>query len=64
MLAVPAGAFGVLLTVGALRIVTAELPADLFFFFFIHRGETIPIDLRVCAFALLVTAITTVVCTA
>jgi putative ABC transport system permease protein len=55
LLALPGGAIGVLLTTWAVAFFTAELPAD-----FLARGSRIPIDLRVCAFAFGVTALTTV----
>ncbi|HYN09004.1 MAG TPA: ADOP family duplicated permease [Vicinamibacterales bacterium] len=56
LLALPAAAGAVLMTRWAVGLFTGQLPADFF-----TRGTSIPIDLRVCAFALSVTGLTTVV---
>ncbi len=55
LVAAPGGAIGVLLATWAVRIFATELPTDV-----LARGATIPIDLRVCAFATAVTALTTI----
>jgi predicted permease len=55
LLAVPAGAIGVLLAAWAVAFFTAHLPAD-----FLGRGSRIPIDLRVAAFTFGITALTSV----
>ena len=54
LLTLPAVAGAVLMTGWAVGLFTAQLPADFF-----TQGTSIPIDLRVCAFALLVTGLTT-----
>ena len=55
LLAVPSAAAALLIAQWSVGIFTAQLPADFF-----TRGTTIPIDLRVAAFALAVTGLTTV----
>lgn len=55
LVALPAGALGVLLAAWAVQIFTAALPAD-----FLERGRDIPIDLRVGAFAFAATLLSTV----
>jgi predicted permease len=56
LLALPGALAGVVLTGWILRTLTAWMPPDL-----LIRGTRIPVDLRVGAFALLITALTTVV---
>jgi predicted permease len=56
VIAVPAGAAGVLASAWALKLFTAQLPADFF-----ARGSAIPVDFRVMLFTLAVSAITTIV---
>jgi putative ABC transport system permease protein len=53
LIAIPAGIVGVVLTIWALAFFTAHVPAE-----YLERGSQIPVDARVCAFALAVTAVT------
>jgi predicted permease len=55
VIAIPGGALGILASAWALKLFTAELPSD-----FLARGSTIPIDLRVMFFTLVVSAVTTI----
>lgn len=55
VIAVPGGALGILTSVWALKLFTAELPSD-----FLSHGTAIPIDVRVMFFTLAVSAMTTI----
>ena len=57
LLAAPGGGIGVLLTMWAVTVFTAELPAEA-----LVRGDSIPIDFRVYGFAFGVTALTVILC--
>jgi putative ABC transport system permease protein len=56
LVALPAGAFGLLLASWAVRAITTTLPESL-----LQHGTSIPVDMRAAAFAFAVTVVTTVI---